>query len=513
MSRLCFASALRRTRISRQSGGLDLVPVEVLRVEPYRDGRQNEGDAIDMAIPADQPLSPTMIAPREDTAAPDGLPKPRRYWAIAAILTTITLATLDGSIANIALPVIARDVGVSPSAVTWVVNAYQLVMVVALLPMSALGERLGFRRVFLCGIVLFSLGSLACALAPSLDLLILARMIQGLGAAAAVGLTAGLVRHTYPWAMLGRAIGLNALAVATSTALAPVVATTILAVASWPWLFAVNLPIGLVTFGLGLYALPSVPGRATRFDITGAVLSAAAFGLLFTGLAALVMAPLRAGGELAGGLLAFVLLLRWQAGQTSPMFPLDLLRIPAVAYSTAAGVLCFAAQMIAFVSLPFYFGSVMGHSQLEIGALMTPWPVATGIFAPLSGRLSDRVSPAILTAAGAGLLACGMLAIRLLPADASLPMIGACMLVCGIGFGFFQPPNNRALVSAAPPARVGASGGLLSTARLCGQTFGVTTIALCFRRSVEQGAGVALAIGAAMALLAAGISTRRSRGA
>jgi MFS transporter, DHA2 family, multidrug resistance protein len=466
-----------------------------------------------MAVPAGRhpPDEQGSQAQGVDGSIVDGLSKPRRYWAIAAIQTTITLATLDGSIANIALPVIARDVHVSPSAVTWVVNAYQLVMVVALLPMSALGERLGFRRVFLCGISLFTLGSLACAVAPTLGLLIAARMVQGLGAAAAVGLTAALVRHIYPWEMLGRAIGLNALTVATSTALAPVVATAILSVASWPWLFAVNIPIGLATLGLGLRNLPPVPGRAASFDLAGALLSAAAFGLLFTGMAALAVAPLRAGVELMVALLAFAALLRWQAGEASPMFPLDLLRIPAIAFSASAGVLCFAAQMIAFVSLPFYFGAVMRHSQIEIGALMTPWPVATGIFAPVSGRLSDRVPPAILTALGATILAAGLVFIRLLPVDATMTMIGSGMLACGIGFGFFQPPNNRALIGAAPPTRVGASGGLLSTARLCGQTFGVTTIALCFHDSVQVGSGRALLIGATMALVAAGISTLRGR--
>ncbi len=486
--------------------------VEALGIVLCWDGRQTKGDGIDMAVPAGQPIPPIAARRSDDDTPVDGLPKPRRYWAIAAILTTITLATLDGSIANIALPVIARDVGVTPSAVTWVVNAYQLVMVVALLPMSALGERLGFRRVFLSGILLFTLGSLACALAPTLNLLILARMVQGLGAAAAVGLTAALVRHIYPWSMLGRAIGLNALVVATSTALAPVVATAILSVASWPWLFAVNIPIGIVTLALGIANLPRIPGRVGHFDLAGAALSAVAFGLLFTGLSALASEPLRAAIQLLGAIVAFALLLRWQAGEASPMFPLDLLRIPAIAYSTSAGVLCFAAQMIAFVSLPFYFGAVMGHSQIEIGALMTPWPVATGIFAPVSGRLSDRVSPAILTVVGATILAGGLVFIRLLPVDATMTTIGAGMLASGVGFGFFQPPNNRALIGAAPPARVGASGGLLSTARLCGQTFGVTTIALCFHSSVEKGASMALLIGAAMALVAAVISTLRGRG-
>ena len=439
----------------------------------------------------------------------DGLPTPRRYWAIGAILTTIAMATLDGGIANVALPTIARAVGANPAEITWVVNAYQLVMVAALLPLAALGERFGFRRVFLTGIALFTLGSLACALSTSLRALILARMLQGLGGAATFSLAAGMVRHTYPLAMLGRAIGFNALVVAVSTALAPTIATAILAVASWPWLFAVNIPIGLIVLALGFGALPRVPIRTDYFDVTAAGLSAAVFGLLFTGLAVLGDHPLRGVFQLLGAAVAFALLLRRQAGQPSPMFPLDLLRIPAIAFSASASVLCFAAQMIAFVSLPFYFGVVMGRSQLEVGALMTPWPIATGICAPIAGWLSDRLSPALLTAVGATILSCGLALIRVLPHDASITAIGACMLLCGMGFGIFQPPNNRALIAAAPQARVGPSGALISSARLSGQTFGVTTIALCFHTSVEHGAARALLIGAVMALVAAGISTLR----
>ena len=439
----------------------------------------------------------------------DGLPTPRRYWAIGAILTAIAMATLDGGIANVALPTIARAVDASPSEITWVVNAYQLVMVASLLPLAALGERFGFRRVFLTGIALFTLGSFACAVSKSLHALILARMLQGLGGAAAFSLAAGMVRHTYPLAMLGRAIGFNALVVAVSTALAPVIATAILSVASWTWLFAVNIPIGLVVLVLGVAALPKVPVQTDYFDIAAAGLSATVFALLFTGLAMLGEHPLRGVLQLLGAVFAFALLLLRQAGRPLPMFPLDLLRIPAVAYSTSASALCFAAQMIAFVSLPFYFGTVMGHSQLEIGALMTPWPIATGIFAPVSGWLSDRVSPAILTASGATILACGLSLIRLLPQDASMTATGACMLICGMGFGIFQPPNNRALISAAPPARVGPSGALISSARLCGQIFGVTLIALCFRTSIELGAGRALLIGGVLALAAAGVSTLR----
>ncbi len=443
--------------------------------------------------------------------AADGLPTPRRYWAIGAIVATLTLASLDGSIANVALPTISREVDVSPAAVTWVVNSYQIVTVAVLLPLAALGESFGFRRVYLGGLVLFILGSLGCALSQSLDALIAGRVVQGFGAAAALGLTAGMVRHTYPSAMLGRAMGINAFTIATSTALAPVIATTILTVASWPWLFAVNIPIGLVALAFGYASLPHVRPRPGGFDAIAATLNGLTFAPLLIGLGLLTTAPWLSGVILLGAALAFCLLLRRQAGQATPMFPVDLLKIPAIAFSVSASGLLFAGQIVAFVALPFYFGTVMGRSQIEIGALLTPWPIATAIAAPLAGRLSDRVAPVFLTVTGAGTVAAGLFLVWLLPVDASRAAISACMLASGFGFGFFQTPNNRALISVAPRPRVGASGAILGTARLCGQTLGVSAIAVCFRFAGARGAGDALLIGAALAFAGACVSLMRGK--
>ena len=211
-----------------------------------------------------------------DEIHPDGLPTPRRHLAVLAIAIGIAMAVLDGTVVNVALPSIAGEIGASPSAAVWVINAYQLVIVALLLPLASLGERIGYRRIYRVGILVFTLGSLACALSTSLPTLVAARIVQGIGGAAIMSMNGALVRHTYPDARLGRGLGLNGLVVAISAAVAPSLASAILAVGTWPWLFAVNVPFGLLNFWLTRY-LPRAEAHDRPFDWGSAVLSAAMF--------------------------------------------------------------------------------------------------------------------------------------------------------------------------------------------------------------------------------------------
>jgi MFS family permease len=219
----------------------------------------------------------------QTTTDPDGLPTPQRYWAAATIWLALTLSLLDSSIANVALPTIAADLNAPAADSVWVVNAYQLAIVVSLLPMAAIGEMVGFRRVFQLGIIVFSLGSLGCTFAHSLPMLAFARAIQGFGAAGIMSQNGALVRFTYPSKMLGRGLGLNALVASAGAALGPTVAAGILAVASWQWLFAVNIPIGIGAYLLGRKSLPDNP-KSGSFDLEGTLLSASMFGFGFIGI-------------------------------------------------------------------------------------------------------------------------------------------------------------------------------------------------------------------------------------
>ncbi|MCK8783397.1 MFS transporter [Roseomonas sp. NAR14] len=434
----------------------------------------------------------------------DGLPPAQRRRAVIAIMIAIMMATLDIAIANTALPAIAADLRTSAAASVWVINAYQLAMVAALLPCAALGDIVGHRRIYIGGVALFTLASLLCALAWSLPTLAAARLLQGLGAAGVMSVNTALLRFVYPRAQLGRGVGLNATMVAVSFAAGPTIASLILSVGPWPWLFAVNVPFGLLAVVVLLRALPETARSGHRFDLAGALLNAAGFGLLILaiGEAAHQAGPLTLAAELGAALLLILLLVRREASSPAPMLPVDLFRRPLFALSALTSTCSFATQGLAFVSLPFFLQHALGRSQVETGFLMTPWPVAVALMGLIAGPLSDRHNPGLLGGVGLVLLALGMALLATLPADPSVFDIGWRMALCGIGFGFFQSPNMKALMSSAPPERAGGASGIVAMARLIGQTVGAALVALCFTLSPEHGATVALGLGVGFAAVA-----------
>lgn len=322
-------------------------------------------------------MEPTAAGQTRPPEISDGLPVPRRYWSVLTIWLAMSMSVLDGAIANVALPTIARELNASPASSIWIVNAYQLAITVCLLPFAALGDKLGYRRVYMAGLAVFTAGSLGCALSHTLSALTAARILQGLGAAGIMSINAALVRFTYPHRLLGRGIGLNAVVISISAAVGPTVASAILARASWEWLFAINVPIGVVAILVAIPSLPRTMGSGKPFDWISAILNALSFGLLITGVESLAREGLQAGLlKLAGGVVAGAALARRELGRAAPLVPFDLLRIPIFGLSIATSVVSFAAQMLAYVALPFYFQTVMGHSAVATGLLMTPWPLA-----------------------------------------------------------------------------------------------------------------------------------------
>jgi MFS transporter, DHA2 family, multidrug resistance protein len=442
--------------------------------------------------------------------APDGLPLPQRRWAMLAIGLAIMMAVLDGTIANVALPTIARELNATPADSVWVVNAFQLVITVLMLPLASLGEIVGYRRIYRIGLAVFTLSSLACALSDSLVALTLARVAQGVGAAGIMSVNAALVRFIYPRERLGRGIGIIAMVVAVSAAVGPTVAAAILSVASWPWLFAVNVPIGIATLVAGR-GLPRTPRAARGFDYLSAVLNALFFGLLIVAIDSVGHGERAAVVALAflGAALAGVALVLRQLPQSSPLLPVDLLRIPLFALSIGTSVCSFTAQMLAYVSIPFYFQDALGRDAVATGLLITPWPVAAAVMAPIAGRLADRYPAGILGALGMGLFAAGLALLALLPASPGDANIAWRMALAGAGFGLFQSPNNRAIITSAPAVRSGGASGMLGTARLLGQTTGAALVALMFGLAGAHATYWALGSAAVVSLVAAAVSSTR----
>jgi DHA2 family multidrug resistance protein-like MFS transporter len=443
----------------------------------------------------------------------DGLPLPQRYGAIATVILGLTVAVLDGTIANVALPTIARDLDVSAVASVWVINAYHLAVIVALLPLASLGDIIGYRRIYLGGIVVFSVTSLVCALSDSLWTLTLARVLQGLGAAGLMSVNIALIRLIYPQRYLGRGMGLNALTVAVSSAAGPTITAGVLSVASWPWLFAINVPVGVMV--LGLRFLPAGPARGCvqHFDALSAVLNALTFGLLILALSGVAQrqAVFLTLSELTVALLAGVFFVRRQLHQPRPLLPVDLLRIPVFSLSIGTSVCSFCAQMLAFVSLPFFLQDVLGKSEVATGLLLTPWLLATMILSPVAGRLSEKSNTGVLSSVGLVLFSAGLLSLALLSSQPSDIDIIWRMVLCGTGFGLFQTPNNHVMISATPRHRSGSGGGMQGTARLFGQATGAALVALMFNLFEQQGTQASLLLSALFAALGMVVSAMRIR--
>ncbi|MGD8204913.1 MFS transporter [Pantoea sp. FN0305] len=450
------------------------------------------------------------------TTSSDGLPLPRRYGAIAAIALGITVAVLDGTIANVALPTIARELQASPAESIWIINAYQLAIIISLLSFSFLGDLLGYRRIYQGGLLLFSATSLLCAFSDSLGMLTFARVLQGFGGAALMSVNTALIRIIYPQRYLGRGMAINTLIVAVSSAAGPTVAAAILAVASWKWLFLINVPAGMLALALAWRFLPDNTQKSSptqRFDITSAVMNALTFGLLLSALSGaaqgqdyrLILA------ELLALLLVGTLFIRRQLRMPFPLLPVDLLRIPIFSLSICTSICSFLAQMLAMVSLPFFLQSVLGRSEVETGLLLTPWPLATMVMSPIAGRLLERFHAGLLGGIGLAVFAFGLFALAWLPVAPTDSDIIWRMILCGAGFGLFQSPNNHTIISAAPRHRSGGASGMLGTARLLGQTSGAALVALMFNLFDTQGTHASLLLAGLFSTLAALFSLSRLR--
>ena len=414
----------------------------------------------------------------------DGLHRPRIYYAMVATFSGLFLAVLDGTICNVALPSISEDLQVSSSDSIWIINAFQLVIMMSLLPFSSLGELFGYKRIYLFGVAVFTVGSLFCSLTATLPLLVVARVFQGIGAAMIMSVNTSLVRIIYPKRHLGKGVGLNATVVAIASVAGPTLAAAILSVASWPWLFAINVPVGIITFYLGRKYLPANPTRVLgrRFKCKEALFIVFTFGLLI-GCIEAYSHDVSHTTILAGAvclLFVGVQYVRMQLHDKYPMLPFDLLKIPAFSLSVVTSVLSFTSQMLAMVAMPFLLVNTFHYEAVGTGLLMTSWPLVIVFVAPMAGWLVGKVHPGILGGIGLTIMSAGCFLLAFVPVDTTPLGLVWRLMLCGMGFGFFQSPNNHMLLSSAPPHRTGSASGMLATARLLGQTTGAALVALLF---------------------------------
>jgi DHA2 family multidrug resistance protein-like MFS transporter len=406
------------------------------------------------------------------------LTTPQRRWAMSTMMVVAFMAVLDGTIANVALPTIARELTITPAASIWIINAFQIAVTATLVAFASIGGLVGYARIYRVGAVVFTAGSLFCALSHTLGLLVVARIVQGFGASMLMSIQPALIRSIYPPDRLGRGTGAMATMVAGTAAAGPTIGGAILAIAPWPWLFMINVPVGIVDTLLMSRTLPNIPGtgRLRDFDWVGALLSGMALTALTLGVEAVAHGADRlAAFCLAASVVSVAFFIRHEATSPKPLLPLEVFARARFSLSTLTSVCSYTGQGLALVSLPFYFQTSLGRTPLEAGLLLTPWPISVALVARLAGRLADRFPAAILGTAGLSVMALGAA-----PEHPTIPDIVWREMLCGLGFGFFQAPNNREIMSSLPFTFTSVAAGMLATARVLGQSLGAALVAVIF---------------------------------
>ena len=439
----------------------------------------------------------------------------RPYLAVIAVLAAIMMGVLDGTVMNVALPTLSKEFNVTPSDIIWVVNAYQLVVTMMLLGFAAIGDVFGYKKVFLCGVSIFVTASALCAMSKSFEMMVASRILQGIGGACTMSINTALLRIIFPPARLGRVMAANAVIVAVTAASGPALGGAILSIGHWSWIFLMNIPLGLAALIIGWKLPPHNPPQKTKQKLDGqsVVMNAVFFGLLIytiegmahDGFSTLLL--LQAVVTVIVG----VLYIRRQLQIPMPILPVDLFRIPIFSLSIGCSIACFTAQMLALVSLPFFMQHSLGMGVAATGLLMTPWPLATTLTAPIAGRMIERVHPGILGAVGMGIFAIGLCLLATLGNDTELWNLAWRMAVCGIGIGLFQTPNNVTITTSAPIQRSGGASGMLGTARVLGQTLGTAIVAILFHYMGQESGGEVVCLWTALglALISGGLSCCR----
>ncbi len=402
----------------------------------------------------------------------------QRKWLI---LTSVSLgslmATLDGSIINIALPAIQKDFRIDLTTVEWVVVAYLLVVGSLLLPFGRLGEVLTFKRVYLVGFAVFTLASVACGAAPNEGALIGFRVVQAVGAAMIMAMGPAIVARTFPANERGRALGINGVSVSIGLSLGPALGGILTQAATGRAIFLINVPIGIFAILWAARILPEEePGKGQAFDVRGAMLSGVAlFALLLAlsegqswGWTSLTIVALFVAFVVLGAAFIYV-----ERRALQPMIDLALFKIRPFTAGLVSVVVAFAGLFTATFLLPFLLQQARGFSPIEAGLLLTPVPITMAIVAPLSGTVSDRLGPRLPATAGMAIMVLGLLSLTQLPVDFALPDLIWRLVLLGIGQGLFMSPNSSAVLGSVPRPRVGTASGTLAQMRVNGQALGI----------------------------------------
>lgn len=422
-----------------------------------------------------------MTDPRNDTDGPSCEPTMARQQTVLAVLLVGTfLAPLDSSIVNIALPSIASQFGESLASVGWVASAYLLTSATLLLTMGRVGDVWGLRRLYVAGLLLFGGGSLLCALASSVTMLVGFRVLQAVGASMLFAAGPALVAHTFPPNRRGWALGYVSLSVAAGLTIGPALGGLLVGTFGWPSIFWINVPLSVVAAGIAWRLLPRDCPPGNSFDVPGAVLAGATLLLFLVGLGGAEAAGLgsvRVIAPVAGSVVVLGAFIWWEQRAKHPMVDLRLFESRVFSAGIAAATMAYAAIFALTFTLPFFLTRVQGMPTRAAGLVLTVTPLAMAAFAPLAGRISDRSGSRHIASGGLLMLAAGLLAASFLATESPVVIVIVCLLLVGTGMSLFQTPNTAAVLRATPRARAGVGSAFVAEARNVGMAVGIAVTA------------------------------------
>jgi EmrB/QacA subfamily drug resistance transporter len=455
----------------------------------------------------------------------------RRWWTLGALAFALFMIMLDNTVVNVALPSIQRDLGIGLSELEWTVNAYALTFAVLMLTGGKLADFVGRRRVFLIGLAIFTLSSLACGLATSGGMLIGARTVQGVGAALMLPATLSIISATFPPHERGMAIGIWAGVSAMALAIGPLIGGLLTEHVDWSWIFFVNVPIGALGLVVGRLVIGESrdTSEGQRLDVPGLLASA-------VGLFALTFALIEANaygwsdpvilGLFAAAALALALFVRLEARQRTPMLDLSLFRNPTFAGANVVALLVTLAMFGVFFFMSLYMQNVLGYSAVKTGAVFLPMTLLIIVVAPAAGRFSDRIGSRWLMTGGMALVAVALLLFSRLGLGSGFWDIFPGLIVGGLGMASVMTPMTAAALGSVPVAKAGVGSGVLNTFRQVGGALGIAVMGAIVAGYVDLSGGrpdpaafvdgfqTALLVSAGFALLGSAVaasSVRRHR--
>lgn len=402
----------------------------------------------------------------------------KKEWAILFTVLPMTfMSTLDSSIVNVALPTMAKELGTSMAGIEWVVTSYLITICATILLFGKLGDSLGKTRIFKFGIGIFTLGSLLCGFSNSLLMLILSRIVQAIGAGAAMATNQGIITETFPSNERGRALGMSGTAVALGTMVGPTLGGLIVSVAPWTYIFLINIPIGILVYISTIKILPKNKSQESfKIDIKGTILFMFSVILLFISInfaQSLGYTNLIIILSFITSIILFIIFIKIEINCENPMLDIKIFKNKLFSLSIFCGFTSFVSIGAVNIILPFYYQDVLSLTPSAAGFMMTVSPIILAVVAPLSGYLSDKIGSEKISALGLSILSIGIFLLIILNVNTPLILVGILVGTLSLGSGIFQSPNNSLIMSTVDKSELGVAGSVNGLVRNLGTTTGI----------------------------------------